>query len=109
MSAASIDGAGHLRIFISIMLPLVSIQYFVLCVLAFIASWGDYFSNMVYFPSMPTAAFALYSYQFKSLNSINSVPMQLAGWMLVSLPVFLLFLTVQSKLIGNLQMGGLKG
>ena len=44
MEAAKIDGAGHLRIFTQVMLPLTKSAMVSLVVLAFIAAWNEYLS-----------------------------------------------------------------
>jgi ABC-type glycerol-3-phosphate transport system permease component len=46
--AAKIDGAGHLRIFVSVMLPLTRPAWLTMAILAFQASWNDYLNPLVY-------------------------------------------------------------
>ncbi|MEU8223833.1 carbohydrate ABC transporter permease [Kribbella sp. NPDC048915] len=46
--AAKIDGAGHLRIFVSVMLPLTRPAWITMAILAFQASWNDYLNPLVY-------------------------------------------------------------
>jgi len=46
--AAKIDGAGHLRIFVSVMLPLTRPPWLTMAILAFQASWNDYLNPLVY-------------------------------------------------------------
>jgi multiple sugar transport system permease protein len=46
--AAKIDGAGHLRIFVSVMLPLTRPAWITMAILAFQASWNDFLNPLVY-------------------------------------------------------------
>ncbi|MFF0344040.1 carbohydrate ABC transporter permease [Kribbella sp. NPDC004875] len=46
--AAKIDGAGHLRIFTQVMLPLTRPAWLTMAILAFQASWNDYLNPLVY-------------------------------------------------------------
>lgn len=46
--AAKIDGAGHLRIFVSVMLPLTRPAWLTMAILAFQASWNDFLNPLVY-------------------------------------------------------------
>ncbi|MFK4089881.1 carbohydrate ABC transporter permease [Kribbella sp. NPDC020789] len=46
--AAKIDGAGHLRIFTQVMLPLTRPAWITMAILAFQASWNDYLNPLVY-------------------------------------------------------------
>ncbi len=46
--AAKIDGAGHFRIFVNVMLPLTRPAWITMAILAFQASWNDYLNPLVY-------------------------------------------------------------
>ena len=46
--AAKVDGAGHLRIFTRIMLPLTRPAWITMAILAFQFSWNDYLNPLVY-------------------------------------------------------------
>lgn len=46
--AARVDGAGHLRIFVTIMLPLTRPAWITMAILAFQFSWNDYLNPLVY-------------------------------------------------------------
>ena len=79
------------------------------CLLSFIGYWNDYYIPMIYLPSKPTIAYALYCFQTTSVTSVSNVPAKMAGSLIVFIPVFILFLIFKKKLIGNLTVGGLKG
>ena len=107
--AAQIDGANHFQIMLKIMFPLIVPTFMITCLLSFIGYWNDYYIPMIYLPSKPTIAYALYCFQSTSVTSVSNVPAKMAGSLIVFIPVFILFLIFKKKLIGNLTVGGLKG
>ena len=109
MDAAKIDGAGHFRILITIMLPLARVPIMILWVLAFIGSWNTYSVQYTMLPSMPNLSLALWYFQFDLGNEISWPPMQIAASMITALPCLVLYFTFQKWFVGNLTSGGLKG
>lgn len=106
--AAAVDGASNFRVLWSIVLPLVKLTFFVIMLIHFIGFWNDYQTPMLYLPSYPTLAFGLYLFEFSSDNKLSTVPMKLAGCMIVLVPIMVLFLIFHDRLIGNISMGGVK-
>ncbi|WP_328503941.1 carbohydrate ABC transporter permease [Streptomyces sp. NBC_00457] len=46
--AAKVDGAGHIRIFFSVMLPITRPAWITMAILAFQFSWNDYLNPLIY-------------------------------------------------------------
>lgn len=109
--SAYMDGASHFRVFWNIMLPLVSTMAGAIFLLYFISYWNDYQIPMVFLPSMPTASYALMTFTSGKgiVSSAASIAVQLAGGILVFVPIFVVFLIFRKKLMGNLTEGGIKG
>lgn len=107
--AAQLDGAGHYTIFWKIMVPMIKNIIIGMMLLGIIGYWNDWYTPMVYLPSYPTISYALYKFQFKTSNSVSSIPAQTAGCILVALPTLILFIIFRNKFIGNISIGGLKG
>ena len=106
--AAKIDGASNMCIFTRIILPLVRNTFFTIMLINFVAYWNDYQTPLVYIPSYPTMAYGLYRYYFSTVSAISDPPMKLAGCMIVFLPILLVFIIFQKRLMGNISMGGIK-
>lgn len=104
--AAQIDGAGHLNIFLSLMLPLVVNIITAVFVLQFIANFNDYQTPMLFVPNSPTIAYGLYQYKF---NSQTEPPRIIAATMFTCLPIIALFILFRNKIMGNVNVGGIKG
>ena len=107
--SAFIDGASHFRVMIQIMLPLVKTTFFAVFMLNFIMYWNDYQGPMLYLPSYPTAAFGMYYMKFAATSSFGREHMQLTGCMLMTIPIVIVFVIFQKRLMGNLTIGGIKG
>ena len=107
--AAYLDGAGNFRVMLNIMLPMASGVCATVFLLNFIGFWNDYQTPMVYMPGYPTLAYGLYYLCNVPRNEIDSsVPMQLAGCMLMAIPLLILFIACNKKWLGNVSLGGLK-
>ena len=104
--AAQIDGAGHFKIFIQIMLPLIKSTAFAVFILLFIEYWNDYYTPMIFLPKAPTMSYGLFVFQ---TDNGASVPIQLAACLLTCLPILVLFVAFKDKIMGNVTMGGIKG
>lgn len=108
MEAASIDGAGHFKTFLKIMLPPVLPMALVFYILAVMASWSDYQTPLIWLPSCPNLALGMYLFKFNAKDRITT-PIFLAGYVLLSVPSAVFFLLNQSLISKNLMIGGLKG
>lgn len=106
--AAKIDGASNTVVFLRVMLPLVKVTFYTIFLLQFVSYWNDYSTPLLMLKSYPTFALGLYYYRFQASPQVQDIPSQLAGCIIVFLPVLVMFVVFQDKLIGNVSMGGLK-
>ena len=103
--AAKIDGAGHARIFFTMILRLVAPILAVVGLLSFISSTSDFViaSVILVSPENQTLAVGLYSYVSEEFTSNWSV--FAAGAVLAAIPVMALFLFLQKYIVGGLTAG----
>ena len=107
--AARVDGAGHLRSFLQIGVPLAGPGLATLGIITFNATWNGYFAALIFLTSwekmtLPQGIALLTGY----MNSGNpSVVMAAVG--LAILPVLIVFLVAQRWIIEALTRSGLKG
>lgn len=104
--AAYLDGAGNFIVMTRIMIPFVKGTMATVLLLNFITFWNDFQTPMVYMPSYPTIALGLYS--VVNNQQKTDMPMQFGACMIVAIPLVILFVCFQNKLLGNLTTGGLK-
>ncbi|KJJ40772.1 sugar ABC transporter permease [Bacillus subtilis] len=107
--AARIDGAGHLRIFASIVLPLVKPMLAVQALWAFMAPFGDYLLAKFLLRSPERLTIAVGLQSFISNPQQQKVALFAAGAMLAALPICVLFFFLQKNFVSGLTAGGTKG
>ncbi|GAB4084617.1 carbohydrate ABC transporter permease [Myceligenerans cantabricum] len=107
--AARIDGAGHFRIFRSIMLPLMRPALITSSIFAFIWSWNDFLGPLLYLkkPDLYTLPIALRAYVDQT--SVSDYGAQMAMAVLALVPVLLFFVIFQRYLVDGVATQGLKG
>jgi len=108
--AAKIDGAGYVRQFVAIMLPLVKAALTAQIVLTFVGTWNDYFIPSIYLNKIEvkTLQLQLLSLQ-QQQNNLMDMNMVMAGSVLSSIPMLAVFITCQKFFVESLSISGIKG
>ncbi len=109
IDAAQIDGASQWQILTKVVLPLVRTTITAVALITFITYWNDYTTPMIYLPSHPTIAYGLYYFNNTSTQEASFVTIRLAGCIVVSIPILIVFVVLRRRLMGNMTVGGLKG
>jgi len=106
--AARIDGAGHARIFVSIMLPLAAPALATTAIFTFIWTWNDFFSQLIFLtdPDLYTVPVALRA--FLDSTGESSWGAMFAMSIVSLIPLFVMFLLGQRFLIRGIATTGLK-
>ncbi|QNE21306.1 carbohydrate ABC transporter permease [Kribbella qitaiheensis] len=106
--AAAIDGAGTVRIYWSIVLPLARPGLVALALLVLLWSWNDLFWPLVVNtdPSKMTLSAGLASLQGQFQTDY---PVLMAGSLLASLPIIVIFTLLQRQFIQGIATSGIKG
>lgn len=106
--SAQIDGAGHLRYLLRIMVPLSKAPLMTLVLFAFIASW-----NALAWPILVTTtpdwrpvSYGLYAFLDEAGSQFQ---LQMAGSMIIMLPIIVLYFFTQRTFIEGIATSGLKG
>jgi ABC-type glycerol-3-phosphate transport system permease component len=107
--AAAIDGAGRFKTFFTIMLPMAKGPLIACAILQAIVYWNDYTTPFLFMPSQMTLAVGLQRLQEELGGSSGNYPMVFASMLIALLPVLLLYIIFQKKIIENTNAGGLKG
>jgi len=106
--AARIDGAGDLRIFATIMLPLTRPALATISIFLFLQNWNEFLFALTFITeesrrTLPTGIYSLISTEF-----YGNYPLLAAGLVLFSLPVLVLYFIFQQQFIEGLTAGALK-
>lgn len=108
LEAARIDGCGEFKIFRSIVMPALAPAWATLMVFSFVASWNDYFSPLIYISDDAMKTLPL------ALNTISGTGFGRAGAtaasaMLMTVPVIIVFMFTQKKIMETMVYSGIKG
>jgi multiple sugar transport system permease protein len=107
-AAARIDGAGELRIFLQIMLPLVRPALVVVAVFTLLQTWHDFFGPLIYLSEQSQYPLSLGLFAFRSMRSAEW-SLIMAASTLVTLPLIVVFLFTQRYFLQGIKMTGSKG
>ncbi|GAA4979521.1 carbohydrate ABC transporter permease [Kineococcus glutinatus] len=107
--AARIDGCGHVRIFTSIMVPLLRPAIISSSIFAFIWSWNDFLGPLLYLNDPNKYPLPLALRLFVDQTSVSDYGAMIAMSVLALLPVLLFFLLFQRFLVEGVATQGLKG
>jgi multiple sugar transport system permease protein len=108
LEAARVDGAGEGRIFLQIVVPVLTPILITLALFTFLATWNDFMWPLIVLTdqdnyTLPVALAAL------SREHVQDNELMMAGSVLTILPVLLLFLVLQRYYMQGLLAGSVKG
>jgi trehalose/maltose transport system permease protein len=108
--AAYIDGASPFQVFYKIMLPLVAPGLVTAGLLAFITAWNEFLYALSFTETKHTVPVAITEFTGKSGSSFQIPWGQImAATVLVTMPLILLTLALQRRILAGLTAGSVKG
>ncbi len=109
--AARIDGAGTLRIFWSVVLPMSRPALITLTILSFQGSWNElpHFIVASQDPNLFTLTKGVATLTSGQLGSGNQFPITMAAALLMTIPVAIVFFVFQRYFVTGATEGGVKG
>jgi len=105
--AAEIDGAGKLRIFFQIILPLSKSALIVVALFTFLGNWNDFFGPIIYLNTKEKFTLAVGLLQFQGDYSTKWNLLMAASTIVVA-PCILIYLIGQRYLIEGISLTGMK-
>lgn len=107
--AAEIDGAGRLRVFFQVMLPLIKPALVTVAIFSFYYTWGEFLTPLIYLnsPKLYTISVALRS--FADPTSITNWGAIYAMSFLSLVPVLIVFISFQKHIVEGISTTGMKG
>ncbi len=108
LEAAKIDGCGETRTFLGIALPMMKPGLGALAIFTFIASWNDYFMQLILIRSteMQTLPLGIAALQQEFMTNYG---MLMAGAVVASIPMVFVFVFFQKYFAQGITMGAVKG
>ena len=108
IEAAKIDGAGHLRIFLRIMLPLTKAALMSLIILAFISSWNEYMAPLIFLVKKELYTVSQ-NIQWYMLDEFKEHNLTMAAATSAIVSVVILFIVGQKYFVEGIATSGVKG
>ncbi|MFD3496763.1 carbohydrate ABC transporter permease [Streptomyces sp. NPDC058676] len=109
LEAARIDGAGELRIFFRIFLPLAGPAVATITIMSFLTSWNNFIWPLIVAQSMSTYTLPVgLAATSQAAAHVTDYGLMLAGAIVVMLPVLLLFLFLQRYFVQGISGTGMR-
>ena len=108
LDAARIDGAGPVRVYFSVVLPLIRPTLAAYSIFLFMWSWSDFLWPLIVLNTEALKPIEVGILSFSDLNNPEYVKMMAASTIAVA-PIIVFFLIMQRQFIRGVTMTGLKG
>lgn len=107
--AAAIDGANNVQIVTRIVLPLAKPSILVTAVQILIYVWNEYLFATTFMTGAENYTLAAGLYSLQATEISGSWPIFAAASLVVSLPILIVFFSIQKHMTSGLTAGGVKG
>ena len=105
--AAKVDGAGYMRQYVSIMMPIMGPAIAAQVIFMFVGNWNDYFAPSLYLTIEKAMTLQL---MIKSLSDSKvDLPVSFAGAVVASIPLYIIYIIFQRYFIEGMAISGVKG
>jgi multiple sugar transport system permease protein len=108
IQAARVDGAGELRIFFQVILPLCGPALATLGILSFLGSWNNFLWPLVVATSEDKFTLPVALALYATGQNATKYGLLLAGAVVVVIPVIAVFLVLQRHIMQGIAMTGIK-
>jgi multiple sugar transport system permease protein len=109
LDAARIDGATDFGIYWRIIVPIIMPGLISLGLIFFMASWNDYFGPVVFLKSPEKFTLPLAIRSFEGAVGLTAYNTQMAMSILSLIPLLILFLVFQRRIVDGITAGAVKG
>ena len=105
--AAKVDGAGYMRQYVSIMMPIMGPAIAAQVIFMFVGNWNDYFAPSLYLTIEKAMTLQL---MIKSLSDSQvDLPVSFAGAVVASIPLYIIYIIFQRYFIEGMAISGVQG
>ncbi|NMA67341.1 MAG: carbohydrate ABC transporter permease [Clostridiaceae bacterium] len=108
MEAAKIDGAGHMRIFAQILMPLTVPAMVSLIVLAFVLNWNEYLNPLIFLVKEELYTISM-TIRWYMLDDLQRYELTMAAATSSIVPIVILFIAGQKYFVEGIATSGVKG
>jgi ABC-type glycerol-3-phosphate transport system permease component len=109
MDAARIDGASEFRIYLSVILPIISPGMISMGLIFFMRSWNDYLGPLIYLKSPSNHTITLAINSLAGSAGLTLWGPQMAMSVVSLIPLLIIFLIFQRQFVEGITAGAVKG
>jgi ABC-type glycerol-3-phosphate transport system permease component len=111
LEAARMDGAKHLQIYRSVIIPISAPMIGTLCILLFKHKWDEFLWPIIMVSKPKLLPIMVIIPTLSENGDVQSIPWELvmAGCTLVTIPLLILFIIFQDKIMSSVAAGAVKG
>ena len=109
--AAKIDGCGFWRVYWHLMLPLVKPTLAAIAIFTFMGTWNDFMGPLIYLSDqrLYPLSLGLFALNVQAGGGASSMGLMMAGSLLMTVPVIVIFFFAQKYFIQGVTLTGMKG
>ncbi len=104
--AAVLDGSGPIRMFFSVILPLLRPVLATVIVVQAVVVFNDFAGPLYFLPGQPTVQLTLYQFQGQALSFNNLLFMDI---LLITIPPLVLYVFFNRQIVAGMTSGAVKG
>ena len=108
LDAARVDGGGEFGIFTRIVLPVIRPALAALAIFVFLSTWNDFLAPLVFLRSEEKFTVQLWLSVVSQQQNVSQPAIEMAGALLASIPIVILFAALQRHFIAGLTAGSVK-
>lgn len=104
--AAIVDGAGPIRLFFTVIFPLIRPAIATAVIVQSVTVFNDFVNPLYYLPSHPTVQLTLYNFHSQYNTAYNLL---FTNILLITIPMLILFLLFSRQMVSGMTAGAVKG
>jgi sn-glycerol 3-phosphate transport system permease protein len=109
IEAARVDGAGHLRILLSIVVPMAQPAIVTMALLSLVGKWNDFLWPLIVTNTSNMRTLPIGIYWLRNSEGVINWGVVMAGSLFLIVPVLLVFLWLQRYIVDGIAAGAVKG
>lgn len=109
IEAARVDGAGHLRTLVSVVIPMAQPAIVTMALLSLVAKWNDFLWPLIVTNTANMRTLPIGIYWLRNSEGVINWGVVMAGSLFLIIPVMIAFLFVQRYIVEGIAAGAVKG
>jgi sn-glycerol 3-phosphate transport system permease protein len=109
IEAARVDGAGNLRILLSVVIPMAQPAIVTMALLSMVAKWNEFLWPLLVTNTADMRTLPIGIFWLRNSEGITNWGVVMAGSLFLIIPVIVVFLAVQRYIVEGIAAGAVKG